>query len=78
MNIITKRLLINKSNLINKYINLYKYGEIKFTQEINAQNEFTHVPAYRAYDLDGKLLDHTLKYDLNYLNKILKSMIYID
>jgi hypothetical protein len=36
------------------------------------------VSAYRAYDLDGKLLDHSVKFDLDHMNKILKAMIYID
>lgn len=34
--------------------------------------------AYRAYDLNGNLLDNNVKYDLEYMNKILKGMIYID
>ena len=76
MNIITRK-LINTSSLLKK-LNMFNYGEIKFTQDIIAQNDFTHVPAYRAYDLEGKLLDSKIKYDLHYLNKILKSMIYID
>lgn len=42
------------------------------------QDDFPHVPAYRAYDLDGKLLDKKVKFDLDYMNKILKTMIYID
>lgn len=28
--------------------------------------------------MDGKLLDKTVKYDLDYMNKILKAMIYVD
>lgn len=63
--------------LLNK-VNIYRYGDIKFTQDLIAQNDYAHVPAYRAYDLEGKLLDSKVKYDVDYLNKILKSMIYID
>lgn len=58
--------------------NIYKYGDIKYTQDLIAQSDFPHVTAYRAYDLDGKLLDTKVKYDVDELNKILKSMIYID
>jgi hypothetical protein len=36
------------------------------------------VPTYRAIDLDGNLLDKRLQYDAAYLNKILKTMIFVD
>jgi hypothetical protein len=49
-------------NLLNK--NIYNYGQISFTQQINRQSEFTRVPAYRAYDLQGQLLDKSLQIDL--------------
>lgn len=49
MNHITRKLL-NTSSLF-KQLNTFNYGEIKFTQDILTQNDFTHVPAYRAYDL---------------------------
>jgi len=52
MNHITRKLLnINNKTSLFKQLNIFNYGEIKFTQEILAQNDFTHVPAYRAYDL---------------------------
>lgn len=36
------------------------------------------MPTYRAIDLDGKLLDKKIQYDAAYLNKILKTMIFVD
>jgi hypothetical protein len=49
-----------------------------FTQKIHQQAQFDNVHAYRSYDLDGHLLDKTIKFDPDYLNKILKAMIYVD
>lgn len=61
MNTMIRRILTPV--LLNK-VNIYRYGDIKYTQNMIAQNEFPHVPAYRAYDLDGKLLDTEVKYDV--------------
>ena len=75
MNFIANR-LFKLPSLFNK--NIYNYGEITFNQDIKVQTHFDHVTAYRAFDLEGQLLDKTIKYDLDYLNKILRAMIYVD
>lgn len=75
MNFITNR-IFKVSALLNK--NIRCYGEITFTQQLERKSEFEHVHAYRAYDLDGQLLDRNVKFDLPYMNKILKAMIYVD
>jgi hypothetical protein len=54
------------------------YGELVYTQHLTVQSEFAKVPTYRAIDLDGHLLDKKVKYDLKYLNRILKTMIFVD
>lgn len=36
------------------------------------------MPAYRAIDLEGKLLDKKVKYDADELAKILKTMIFVE
>jgi 2-oxoisovalerate dehydrogenase E1 component alpha subunit len=58
--------------------NTQQYGELKYTQKLEVQNSFPHVNTYRAIDLDGKLLDTTVKYDPKYLTKILNTMIRVD
>lgn len=45
---------------------------------MKVQTQFDNVTAYRAFDLEGKLLDKSIKYDLDYMHKILRAMIYID
>lgn len=54
------------------------YGELKFVDNIQCQYEFDKVETFRAYDLDGKLVNKNIKYDCNELTKILKAMIFID
>lgn len=36
------------------------------------------MPAYRAIDLEGRLLDKKVKYDADELAKILKTMIFVE
>jgi TPP-dependent pyruvate/acetoin dehydrogenase alpha subunit len=36
------------------------------------------VPTFRAFDLDGKLINKNIKYDSEQLIKILKTMIFVD
>ncbi len=62
MNFITRRIFKN-SSIFTK--NIFNYGEIAFTQSLYTQSDYPHIPAYRAYDLDGKLLDKNVKYDLD-------------
>lgn len=40
-----------------------QYGELSFTNSINEKSEYPRIPTYRAYDLDGKLIDKNVKYD---------------
>jgi hypothetical protein len=54
------------------------YGELVYTQNLTGQSEFPKVPTYRAIDLDGKLLDNKITYDLAELTKVLKTMIFVD
>lgn len=42
------------------------------------QTEFDKVPTFRAYDLQGKLLNKNIKYDCDHLAQILKTMIFVD
>ena len=56
----------------------HSYGELIYTQDLNAKVEFDKVPTYRVIDLDGKLLIKDFKYDTNLLTKVLKTMIYVD
>ena len=54
------------------------YGELVYTQNLITQNEYPKVPTYRLIDLDGNLLDKKIGYDVAYLTKILKTMIFVD
>lgn len=36
------------------------------------------MPAYRAIDLEGRLVDKKVKYDAEELAKILKTMIFVE
>ena len=54
------------------------YGELTYTNTLQAQSEFNKIPTYRLIDLDGKLLDTKHQYDAKYLAKILKTMIFVD
>lgn len=40
-----------------------KYGELVFTNKIKVQECFDKVVTFRAYDLDGKLVNKDIKYD---------------
>jgi len=40
--------------------------------------EYPKINTYRAFDLDGKLVDTKVKYDADLMCKILKKMIYVD
>lgn len=39
------------------------YGELIYTNEIKVQESFDKVPTFRAYDLDGKLVNKSIKYN---------------
>ncbi len=54
------------------------YGELVYTNEMKVQDSFDKVPTFRAYDLDGKLVNKNIKYDTEELVKILKTMIFVD
>lgn len=54
------------------------YGELVYTNEMKVQDSFDKVPTFRAYDLDGKLINKKIKYDTDELVKILKTMIFVD
>lgn len=71
---------------VNKLIMPYKsilslkrwYGQLIYTNEIKPQDCFEKIPTFRAYDLDGKLVNKNIKYDCDELAKILKTMIFVD
>lgn len=54
------------------------YGELVYTNEMKVQDSFDKVPTFRAYDLDGKIINKKIKYDTEELVKILKTMIFVD
>lgn len=54
------------------------YGELIYTQSLTPQSDFPKIKTYRAIDLDGNLVDSKLSFDLPYLSKILKTMIFVD
>ena len=72
-NIARKALIRGLSQKLN-----YAYGQLNFTQSITHQNSFDKVPTYRLIDLDGNLLDKNVKYDIDKLVKVLKTMIFVD
>ena len=39
------------------------YGELTFTNSMNEKSDYPKIPTYRAFDLDGKLLDKKVKYN---------------
>lgn len=54
------------------------YGELTYTNKLQVQSEFGKVPTFRVIDLDGKLVNHEVKYNTEELVKILKTMIFVD
>lgn len=36
------------------------------------------MPTFRAFDLEGRLVNKDIKYDTEMLNKILRTMIFVD
>lgn len=41
------------------------YGELKYTDKLKSQFEFDKVETFRAFDLDGKLINPNIKYNGN-------------
>lgn len=38
------------------------YGDLVYTNELNVQTSFEKVPTFRAYDLDGVLVNKSISY----------------
>jgi hypothetical protein len=56
----------------------FSYGELKYTNTLQTQTQFSKVETFRTYDLDGKLVNSNVKYNKEELLKVLKTMIFVD
>lgn len=55
------KLFLKRSTLLSKC--LYNYGDLIYTNELKVQTSFDKVPTFRAFDLDGKLINKSIKYN---------------